>query len=170
MRSLVAASVVLVLAAGGSADDGKKYQSKDGKYAVAFPGEPKTDAKVADGLTTRTAVVEGKGVAYWVISTELPETTLKTLKPEEILENGEAGLLKSFGAKASESKATTRGKDKHPARESAAEVKLDGSALRVRLVMVLADRRMYQVLAIGGKDAVSGTAADKFFESFEVTK
>jgi hypothetical protein len=169
MRATTAVSLALLLLAAAAADD-KKFVSKDGKYAVAFPGEPKTDSKSTGELTTQTAVVEAKGVSFWVISTALPADTVKSFKPEEILENGEKGLMKNFRGKASESKATTFGKDKYPAREAKAEVTLDGKTLNLRLQLVFANGRMYQVLAIGSKDAVAGAASDAFFQSFEVTK
>jgi hypothetical protein len=170
MRAITAASLALLFLSGAPADDKKKFESKEGRYAVAFPGEPKLESKTAGDLATQTAVVEAKGLAFWVISTALPADTVKTLKPEEILESSEKGLVKKFKGKLTESKATTLGKDKYPAREAKAEVSVDGTPLRLRILLVAANGRMYQVLAIGNKDAVGGNATDAFFESFEVKK
>jgi len=51
-----------------------------------------------------------------------------------------------------------------------AEVKVDATTLKLRLLIVLANNRVYQVLAVGSEDAVGGPMTDKFFESFEIRK
>jgi len=169
MRTLVAA-VVLVASAGGLAAQEKKYESKAGKYAVLFPGEPTTESTKAGELTLNSAKAEAKGVVYIVIYTDPPAEALKKTKPEEFLETNEKSLLGSFKAKGAKSQATALGKEKYPARTAAAEVLVDTTTLHLRTELVLVENRLYQVLAIGPKDAVTGAAADKFFESFEVKK
>lgn len=170
MRTLLSSVAVLVAACGLAAQDDKKYESRDGKYAVAFPGAPATDTKKAGELTLSTAAVEAKGVSYLVIYSDLPAESVKASKAEDILENGEKGLVDNFKAKVTKSQSTTFGKDKYPARNVTAEVKVDATTLQLRLRIVLVNNRVYQVLAVGSPEAVSGAAADKFFESFEVRK
>lgn len=170
MRSLLSSVVMCVAACGLAAQDDKKYESKDGKYAVAFPGVPSVESKKAGELTLSTASAEAKGVAYMVIHSDLPAETVKASKAEDILENGEKGLVDNFKAKVTKSQSTTFSKEKYPARNVTAEVKVDATTLQLRLRIVLVGNRVYQVLAIGSPDAVSGAAADKFFESFEVRK
>lgn len=169
MRALVAAAAVLVISGGLSAQD-KKFESRAGKYAVAFPGEPKVESKKAGEVTMNTAAIDAKGVAYMVIYSDLPADAIKTTKADEILESGEKGLVASFKARGVKSQATTFGKDKHPARTVTAEVLVDTTTLQLRVTLVLVEGRLYQVVAIGPKDGVTGQPGDKFFDSFEIKK
>lgn len=169
MRSLVAAAALLAVAGGLAAQD-KKYEARAGRYAVLFPGEPKVESKKVGDVTMSTAAADARGVGYMVIYADLPADAVKNAKPDDVLENGQKGLVDSFKAKVTKSQATTFGKEKYPARTVSAEVVVEATTLQVRLTLVLADGRLYQVLAIGPKDAVSGAAADKFFDSFEITK
>ncbi|WP_439622198.1 hypothetical protein [Gemmata sp.] len=170
MRTLLSTVFVLGAACGLAAQDAKKYESKDGRYAVAFPAAPTVDSKKSGELTISTAAVEAKDVAYMVIHSDLPAETVKASKAEDILESGEKGLVDNFKAKVTKSQPTTFGADKYPGRNVTAEVKVDATTLQLRLRIVLANNRVYQVLAVGSPDAVGGAAADKFFESFEIRK
>ncbi len=170
MRGFIAGFVVLAVASGLTAQAEKKYESKEGKYAIAFPGTPTTESKKAGELTLNTAAVEVKGVAYIVIHSDLPDETVKASKAEEILANGEKGLVDSFKAKVTKAQPTTFGKEKYPARNVTAEIKVDATTLQLRLMLILANNRVYQVLAVGSADAVAGAATDKFFDSLELRK
>ncbi|MBA4190105.1 MAG: hypothetical protein C0467_19135 [Planctomycetaceae bacterium] len=170
MRGFIAGFAVLVVAGSLTAQADKPYDSKEGRYSVAFPGKPTTDSKKAGELTLNTAAVEAKGVGYIVIHSDLPADTVKASKAEDILENGEKGLVMNFKAKVTKSQPTTFGKEKYPARNVTAEVKVDATTLKLRLLIVLANNRVYQVLAVGSEDVVGGPMTEKFFESFEIRK
>ncbi|MCE9568248.1 MAG: hypothetical protein K8U57_40125 [Planctomycetes bacterium] len=170
MRGFIAAGLLLVAAAGLSAQGEKKFESKEGRYSAAFPGTPTTDSKKAGELTINTAAVDAKGVAYMVIYSDLPAETVKTSKSEDILDSGEKGLVTNFKAKVTKSQPTTFGKEKYPARNVTAEVKVDATTLRLRITIVLAGNRVYQVLAVGNPDVVGNAMTDKFFDSFEIRK
>jgi len=170
MRGFIAGIILLIAAGGLTAQDEKKYESKDGKYAIAFPGAPKTEAKKAGELTLNTAAVESKGVAYLVIYSDLPAETVKASKAEDILDNGVKGLVDNFKAKVTKTTPTTFGKEKYPARNVTAELKVDATVLRLRVQIVLVNNRVYQVLAVGGADGVAGAATEKFFDSLEIRK
>ncbi len=137
---------------------------------MSFPGTPATESKKAGELTLNTAAVEAKGVAFMVIYTDLPAESVKASKSEEILDNGVKGLVDSFKAKVTKAQPTTFGKEKFPSRNVTAEVKVDATALQLRLSLVLVNNRVYQVLAVGSPDAVGGAATEKFFDSFEIRK
>jgi hypothetical protein len=169
MRAILTAACFLAVSTGLAAQN-KKFQSRAGKYAVAFPAEPKVESKKAGELTLTTAAVEATGLAYMVIYSDLPAATVQAAKPEDILESGELGLVNNFKAKVTKSQNTAFGKEKYPARQVTAEVKVDASTLEMRLNLVLVENRLYQILVIGSKDAVGKPATDKFFDSFEITK
>jgi hypothetical protein len=163
MRTVVFASAALCLAA--AAQD-KKYESKDGKYAVAFPAAPETEAKKAGDVTLHSATAQGAGAVFVVTYSDLP---VKAAKPADVLADGEKELVAGFKAKAS-GKETTFGPDKLPAREVTGELAVDMTALHLRATLVLSGGRLYQVLAVGTKEAVTGKAGDAFFASFELKK
>lgn len=169
MRAFIAATVLLTASAAIAAQD-KKFESKEGKYSIGFPGTPTTDSKKVGDLTIYTTALDAKGVAYMVIYSDLPAEGVKVSKPEEILDNGEKGLVNSFKAKVTKSQATTFGTAKYPARHVVAEIKVDATTLHMRLLIVLVNNRVYQVLALGSADAVTGKVSDKFFESLEIRK
>lgn len=169
MRSIIA-TAALLLATGALAAQDKKYESKEGKFAISFPGTPTSDSKKVGDLTIYTTALDAKGVAYMVIYSDLPPEGVKASKPEEILDNGEKGLVTNFKAKVTKSQATTFGAAKYPARHVLAEIKVDATTLQMRLLIILVNNRVYQVLALGSGDTVTGKAADQFFESLEIRK
>ncbi|MBA4063971.1 MAG: hypothetical protein C0501_09720 [Isosphaera sp.] len=166
MRSAVLAAAVLS-SAGLSAQD-KKYESKEGKYAVAFPGAPETDSDKVGDLTLHTATAEGKGVVFVVTWSDLPGGA--GAKPADVLGTGEKTLAAGLGAKGVKAKDVTFGPDKLPARELAGEAVVGAVTKQLRATLIVSGGRLYQVVAIGTKEAVTGRAGDAFFESFEVRK
>jgi hypothetical protein len=169
MRGLVAAAVLLA-ATGTLAAQDKRYESKEGKFSISFPGTPKTESKKVGDVTINTTALDAKGLAYMVIYSDLPAEAVKASKPEEILDNGEKGLVTSFKAKVTKSQPTTFGGAKYPARLVTADIKVDATTLKLRLLIVLANNRVYQVLVLGNADGVGGRAADQFLESLEIGK
>ncbi len=165
---LLSATILILGFAGSLAAQEKKYESKEGKFAVGFTGVPKSDSKKVGELTMHTTSIEGKGVGFMVIYADLPADTVKDMKADEILTNGEKGLVNGFKAKVTKSASSTFGKNKLPSREVTAEVDVDGATLHLRLLLVLADGRLYQVLAIGSKENVFGVGSNVFFDSFEI--
>jgi hypothetical protein len=171
MRSPIAIAAFVLFACGlGAADEKKdepkKYESKEGKYAVAFPGKPEVSTKKAGAEEWNMAVVKTEAGAYLVIHSDLPAESLKAAKPKEILAEAEKAFMNSFKANVTSSKEVEFGKKKYPAREAVAEK----DATQLRITLVLADNRLYQVFVVGPKDLVGGKEADEFFKSFEVTK
>ncbi len=171
MRLLLASTVFCVLAGGLAARDdqkadAKKYESKDGKYRVAFPGEPTLQNQKAPGveIEMKMAIVEkGKG-GYGVIYNDLP--SVNGVEAKAILDGGEKGLADKTKSKITSSKNLEFGKDKFPARDIVAE----NTAATMRIRLILADNRLYQVMVIGPKEFATNKDADKFVGSFELTK
>jgi hypothetical protein len=162
----VLAAVLVSLSVGltGAADE--KYSSKEGRYAVAFPAKPALTNSKAGQIDLNIAIVDQGGSGFAVIFSDLPAEAVKVAKPKDLLDGGEKGLINNFKAKVSQSMDFEFGKDKWPAREIMAEK----DNLQLRLTIILADNRLYQVFVVGSKDVVTGQAADAFFKSFEITK
>jgi hypothetical protein len=172
MRTLLAVAALAVGVGGLVAQDDKKadakaFESKDGKFKATFPTEPKEIKQKASGLDLVITIAEkGKDGGYAVIYSDMPAEVVKAAPAAKLLEGGEKGLVDNFKAKVTKSKETTFGKQKYPAREILGEK----DTLHLRVTIILADNRLYQVFVVGPKDMVTGKEADAFFESFEITK
>lgn len=167
----VSAVVLMVMAAGVTAQDTKKFESKDGKFAVVFPDKPTTKmSKTPGGVEMTVTALERGGTAYMVIFADLPADAVKKAKPNDLLDNGEKGLVNNFKGKVTKSQNVEFGKQKFPGREILADVTSDKKELQLRLTIVLVDSRLYQVLMLGPKATVLGKDGDAFIESFEISK
>ena len=168
MRALIAATVLALSASGLVALENKKIESKEGKFSATFPDQPKTVTQKAGGLELTINSVEKDKAVYAVIYSDMPDEVVKATPGAKLLEGGEKGLVDNFKAKVSksgETKFKSNGKE-YPAREIMAEK----DDLHLRVMIILVDKRLYQVFVVGPKDMVTGKAADEFFKSFELAK
>lgn len=172
MRSRTFAVLGLVLflgAAGAQAPEFKAYASSTGRYKILFPGAVKT---------TTTTVPSGKNELTLTIDTvELRAGTsfLVTFidAPDEVAKNPAGPRLdkirdanKGADGKVLSDKEVSVGGEKYPGRDVLIEKR--ENCLRNRIV--IAGNRLYQVMVQGPKDVVTSASADKFLDSFEVTK
>jgi hypothetical protein len=174
MRTRTFALIALVAGfapTAGAADkpEYKPFASSAGRYKVLFPGPVKTEAQ--DVKTDRGALkltldsVElGDDVTFVVTRIDYPDEVAKA-DPAKRLDKVRDGNKGSDGKVISE-KNLTVGPEKLPAREVVIEK--PGVVLRNRIV--LAGSRMYQVMIEGPKEFVISRDADRFFDSFEVTR
>ena len=144
----------------------EKYVSKEGKFTAVFPGKPMTISKQAGGVDLHIAIVEKGMGGFAIIHSDLPAGAVKAAKPKDLLDGGQKGLIDNFKAKITSSKDFEFGKQKYPARE------LIGAkdAINLRIQIILAGTRLYQVFVVGPKDMVMGKEADAFLKSFEITR
>jgi hypothetical protein len=170
MRTALATACMFACALTGAQEKDKaaeKYESKEGKYAIQFPGKPAKSTKKAGGVDLQIAMVQKGLGGFAVIHTDLPPEAVKVAKPKELLDGGQQkGLVESFKAKVTSAKDFEFGKQKYPARELVAEK----DQLHLRVHIILADNRLYQVLVVGPKDLTASKEADAFFKSFDIAK
>ncbi|MBY0461090.1 MAG: hypothetical protein K2V38_27530 [Gemmataceae bacterium] len=173
MRTLFTVAALVALAGALGAQDKKDlFESKDGRFVAKFPADkkPEVSTQKAGDLSLTVTMTESKDKAgFAVIYTDMPASILKEVKAEELLKGAEKGLVDNFKvtvSKSGEAKVTGGGKE-YPAREVVG-TKDTGTKdeLHLRLKVALADCRLYQVFVVGGKDAVTGKAADEFLQSF----
>ena len=143
-----------------------KFRSDAGKYAVQFPVKPTERKQTAKGptaeITIHIAEAEGMTGGLLVIWNEI---AAKPLDPQKVL-TGVAKAQEDKGKVVSD-KATAFGPDKHPARELVVDTK---EGPRVRSLLIVANGRLYQVVASGANEFVGGKVADDFTKSFELLK
>ena len=165
----LAAGLYLPAAAQPPKPEYKPFASSAGRYKVLFPGPVKTDTrelKADFGALTLTldSVELADDVTFLVTHLEYPEAAPK-LEPAKRLDKVRDGNKGTDGKLLSE-KELAVGTEKHPARE----VVIEKPEFVLRSRIVVADRRLYQVMLQGPKGYVTGPDADRFFDSFEVTR
>jgi hypothetical protein len=166
MRFTIAATVIALFAAGLTAADDKKYESKEGKYAVAFPSTPKLEMKKSGDLDLNIAVAELGMGGFAVVHATLPAEFVKARKPKDLLDSGQKGLVDNFKATVITSKDIEFGSQKFPAREIYAEK----DATHLRITIILADDRLYQIFVVGPKELITSKDAEDFSKSLEIMK
>jgi hypothetical protein len=171
MRKLIAVLALAAFAGALAAQPKAVDTAKEGKFTAKFPTGPRAETKTAGGLTLHIYAADhekGKG-GFTVIYGDLPPEVLKAPKPEQVLESAGKGLKEYFKADVKESKATTFGAKKYPARDIRAEKTDVTGQWNLRGKLVLAGNRLYQVYVYGPKDFLDSKAADDFLASFQIT-
>lgn len=169
-RTLLAAALLTVATAvAAQPPEFKQYASTEGRYKVQFPGAVKTETVPIKGdkaelvLTIDQVELRG-GTSFLVTFVDAPA---------EVAKQPAAGRLDKVrdGNKGADGKVHSErdvavGLEKHAGRDLLIE-KPDGF-LRNRVV--IAGNRLYQVMVQGPKEVVTSPSADRFIDSFEVTK
>ena len=167
--ALIALLSTSTLAAVGQ--DFKPYASADGKYKELFPGPVKTEttdiAAGKDTLKLTLDTVELKGDITFLVSyiDASDEVAKKPAGPR--LEKVRDGNKGEKGKILDDKEITVAlGEEKFPGRDALIET--PSGFIRTR--MVIAGKRLYQVMVQGSKEVVTSPSADKFIASFEITK
>ncbi len=168
-RMFALAGLVVAFAGVAAGQDFKPHTSATGRYKALFPGEVKsetTDIQAGkDTLKLTLDMVELKGDTVFMVSyvDASDEVAKKPAGPRlEKVRDGNKGP----NGKVIEDKEITVGAEKYPGRDLLIET--PNGYLRNRVV--IADKRLYQVMIQGSKEVVTSPSADKFIASFEITK
>lgn len=166
---IVALGALLALVASAAGQDFKQYASGAGRYKAQFPGDVKsetTDLMAGkDTLKLTLDSVELKGDTTFMVSyvDASDEVAKKPAGPRlDKVRDGNKGA----SGKVLEDKSIEFGAEKFPARD----LLIESPGGYVRNRAVIAGNRLYQVMVQGSKDVVTSPSADKFINSFEITK
>ena len=168
-RMLTLVALVGLFVAASAGQEFTPYASSAGRYKVLFPGTVKTettDVKAGkDTLKLTLDSVELKGDTVFLVS--YIDTTDEVAKQPtgprlDKVRDGNKGPA----GKVIEDKDVTVGPEKYPGRDVL--IQTPGGYLRNRIV--IAGKRLYQVMIQGTKEVVTSPSADRFIESFEITK
>lgn len=168
-RDVWAAAIVAVFATVALADPpGELHTSKDGKYAVKFPGKPKDTSQTVTTDIGRlkvyvTLYAGDDGTASWVSYTDYPANAIKPDVRSKLID-GARDALKGRDGKLVTEKDVEFGPAKLPGRE----VTIDRGKLQVRVRFLIRDARLFQVAVMGSGEQVTGKDATAFLDSFEV--
>jgi hypothetical protein len=144
----------------------EKFESKEGRYSVLFPGKPARTTNKAGGIDLHVAVVKVVMGSFAVTHSVLPPEVIQVAKPKDLLDGGQKGFIDHFKAKVTSSRDFEFGTEKYPARELVGEK----DKLNLRIQIILAGNRQYQVFVVGTKEQIASKEANAFFESFEIEK
>lgn len=145
------------------------YKSDEGKYTVRFPKEPtitnKELATTAGVLKVQTAKCDaGKETVLSVSHTTYPPN-FGEVDAAKILDGVRDGLKGQDGVVKAD-QALTLGDDKVQARD----VRIEAGKNGIRTRLILQDRRLVQVMAVGTKESLEAKPVEEFFKSFELAK
>ncbi len=167
IRMLLAGFVVVSAMAGQSRAD-EKYSPEGSNLAITFPAAPKTAKQEVDTpvgkLAMHIATHEvNKGLAMIVIYNDYPDAVVAA-KPKDVLARVKDGTRGAAGKELADKEITL---GKVPGRDFLLDK--EGQFYRARIY--LDGNRLYQVIVSGAKkDEVTGATADKFLDSFEISK
>lgn len=159
----------LCVASTGAAEF-KSFTSKEGKFKIEFPAQPtesKQNVPSPIGQLTAnlfTAEIPQSMSVYVVAYTDYPANLVKK-SDDAVLDGARDGCVKNVQGKLLSEKKLTL--DKYPGREIAVE--LPGQA-RYRARIYIVNLRLYQVITVGSEAFVKSKDADKFLDSFQLTK
>lgn len=174
MKRGVTALMVILLAAvpGQSQRVRDRYTSKEGQFAIRFPGMPRESNKTARSGIGDLAVVSATyansdGNTFLVSFTDFPDGSTRPENHATLFDGIRDGL-KGKDGKLQAEKAIELGTEKYPGRDY--EFELDNGKKRMKCRAVLREHRLYQIAVIGSAGFVTGKDAAAFFDSFELTK
>lgn len=168
-RFIAIVGVLIVADAVAAQVEFKQYASGEGRYKVLFPGPVKTESfdvqMDKNNLKLFIDAVELRaGTTFLVSYVDAPAEVANQPSGPRFDKIRDAN--KGSAGKVHEEKDLTVGQEKLPARDVLIETPMGF----IRNRIVIADRRLYQVMIQGSKDVVSSPSADRFLASFEVTK
>ena len=145
-----------------------EYSSDQGRFSVLMPGNPKKDTHSIQSpigtIVLYSFSVEKADIVYTVAYIDYPGSAVKRMDPDQLLDNARNGALQKAGGNLlSEKKIDYNG---YSARELEFEVK--GGLGLGKAVHLLADNRLYQVMAIGLKLTFPSETVQEFIDSFEM--
>ena len=141
-----------------------KFESEAGKFRISFPGKPselKKPVKPGSEVLVHITQFEDTSGGRLVIWSEV-----KTKDGANKVLDGAAKAIAQNGKPVSDKEATF-GPDKVPARDVVTDTP---QGYRVRTLLVVANGRLYQVVATGSNEFVAGPEAEAFRKSFELLK
>lgn len=170
-RTFAVIALLSVSALAARGQEFKPFASSAGKYKALFPGTVKTavtDVQAGkDTLKLTLDSVELKGdITFTVSYIDASEEVAKRPAGPRLEKVRDA--IKGEKGKVHSDKEITvvLGEEKFPGRDVLLET--PNGFLRNRMVIV--GRRLYQVMVQGSKEVVTSSSADKFLDSFELTK
>lgn len=173
---LLALLALLVIEAGMSSaadlpaiDKWVNYETPDKSFKAIFPSEPTTAEQPAGNLKISMYVVElGDSGALLIATNSMPKIdTSEAALVKATLDGGVKGAMNIL--KGTVTKETDiMWQEKFPGRDVEVTAKLGDKDVIVRVKMVLANEKLFQVMAVGVKETIGKPEIDKFLDALEI--
>ncbi len=145
------------------------YENTQYGFSAMLPGQPvyeEQEIPTLIGPIKAHKFGAGEGITqYMLVVSDYPPELMKLSDAKTLLEGARDGAVGNTGGKLLEDKEITV--DGHPGRQFKLEIP-PGLKLSGRIVM--AESRLYQVMAIGLGDSLPQTTVDQYFASFKIGK
>ncbi len=146
-----------------------KFEAPDKSFTAIFPSEPKATEQAAGNIKINMYIVELGDTGALLIATNgmPPIDTTKAEVVKATLDGGVKGAMNNLkGMVTKETDIMWQGK--YPGRDVEATAKLGEMEGIVRVKMVLANEKLYQVMAVGSKDMIGKDDIGKFLDSLDI--
>lgn len=146
-----------------------KYEAPDKTFSAIFPSEPKTAEQPAGNIKIKMYIVElGDTGALLIATNDMPKIdTTDAAVVKATLDGGVKGAMNNLkGMVTKETDIMWQGK--YPGRDVEATAKLGDMDGIVRVKMVLANEKLFQVMAVGVKDSIAKDEIGKFLDSLDI--
>jgi phosphate starvation-inducible protein PhoH len=158
---LIALLAALALSACSPQYNWRDYRSADAPYSVMFPDKPDTHTREIDlnGLKVKMLMtaVQVDGATYAVGTGEAPDAG----QAQAALASMKTALIKNIGATITKETVTS-------AIDIEATGTQNGKPMLLHGHFVARDKRFYQVIAVGPKQAMSAEQTEMFMSSFKL--
>jgi hypothetical protein len=153
----------------GDQPEWKEFASKEGRFKIVMPGAPKqeeleTESDFGKGVLHMNVAQADKtmyGANYCDFPAEIKNAPLK-----KVFDSSRDGAVANLEGKLVRESDIKLGD--YPGREIHIGAEDGKQLFRARVYLV--DRRLYQVVVFGSKEAAISKQADKFFDSFKLTE
>ncbi len=145
------------------------YEAPDKSFKAIFPSEPKAAEQPAGDIKISMYIVElGESGALLIAINGTPKfDTTDPAKVKMLYDGSVVAAMKNLkGMVIKETDVMWQGK--FPGRDVEATAKLGDKEGIVRLKMVLANEKLFQVMAVGEKDTIGKAEIGKFLDSLEI--
>ena len=166
MFAVILATLAFAASAATAAESWEQISSNVGGFTVSMPGKPTLRSQPIGphGETITMYVLEHGAFGYSVAFTDLPAGGLGPRSPEQVLDGVRANSVQGLHGKLREE--TPLSFQGHPGRDVIIDDP-DGSVTRARYL--LANERLYQVVAVVPRGQEGGAEVLQFLGSFQFT-
>jgi hypothetical protein len=176
LRRLVLAACLFILPGCGGSSTLEFYGHEPGNFRILAAGKPTLSRKNVPSpagqlAMNTTETVDGAQIRRVVIYTDLPQVTVESSDPGELLDRGIKGM-KASGQWSVEGESPVT-LDDHPGREvrfaiNPTTASSEKGVGRARVLLV--GHRLYQTIMVGPASKVTDEELDRFVKSFELLK
>jgi len=170
----------LVTLAGGRAlltldqPNWQEYRSQAGRYSILMPDKPKEQTQTvnsaAGSLDMHIASFEDRSGAYLVIYVDYPADMIHSGQEKDVLDGAMQGAVANVDGKLTRQQDFPLGKV--PGREVEFDAPAKGAqpATHIKVRYFLTNDRLYQVMVVAQQNPGLPTDAQKFLDSFKLSK